>query len=327
MTLMESAIQPERMRIAPPAGKGGAVRQACAAFWLNVMFYLSRRAPGFVRFVRPFIVRGTFAVSRSVRDATLANAGRLLGENATLVQRRELGKRIVGSFYDVICDMGWTRRMSRPQLVARIAAIEGKEQYSRVRQEGKGAIIASAHMGSFELGMAGMLEVEKRIHLVFQRDASSLFEKLRREFHQRMGIIEAAVDDGWGMWMKLREALAADEIVVMHADRAMPGQIGVRVPFMGGHMLFPEGPAKLAAIAGAPIIPVFCVREEDGRVRLFIEQAIRVNEPSAEAIAKAMAELAEVAGRYVRKYPDQWLVLQRAWCEDMTQEQTAAASS
>ena len=73
---------------------------------------------------------------------------------------------------------------------------------------GGGAIIATAHMGSFELGMTAMLEVEREIHVVFQRDANPLFERLRSDFRKRVGIHEAAVDEGWAMWLGLRDALA-----------------------------------------------------------------------------------------------------------------------
>jgi KDO2-lipid IV(A) lauroyltransferase len=306
-----------RVRIAPPEQLCGPFRQNCATFWLNVMFFLSRKLPWFVRSTRGFFLWWAWTFSKHFQDATVANARHLLGPDSSMAERRRLGKRIVGSFYDFISDIGRTTRLPREQLRQLIAEINGKEAYQKIRGEGKGVIIATAHMGSFELGMTAMLEVEKRIHVVFQRDGHSLFEKLRSEFRERLGIMEAAVDDGWGIWMRLREALAADEVVAIQADRAMPGQIGVKVPFLDGHALFPEGPAKLAAITGAPIVPVFVIRLADGSVRIFIEEAIRISDPSDIAIAHAIATLAQVVGRYAKQFPDQWLVVNRAWCEDM----------
>ena len=97
----------------------------------------------------------------------------------------------------------------------------------------------------------------------------------------------------------------------------MPGQVGVKVPLLGGHAFFPEGPAKLAAITGSPIIPVFAIRRPDGKVKLFIEQAIHVPEATDIAICAAIAKLADVVGEYIRRYPGQWLVANRAWCEDI----------
>jgi KDO2-lipid IV(A) lauroyltransferase len=155
------------------------------------------------------------------------------------------------------------------------------------------------------------LEQEKRIHVVFKRDTGR-FERIRQGLRQRLGVVEQAVDDGWGVWVKLRDALQADEVVAIQGDRVMPGQKGSRVPFLGGHMLLPTGPVKLALASGAPMAPVFSVRTPEGKIRLFIEEPIHVGHD----VDEAMAKLADVIGRYVAQYPEQWLVLHPAFEED-----------
>ena len=92
----------------------------------------------------------------------------------------------------------------------------------------------------------------------------------------------------------------------------MPGQKGSRVAFLGGHMLLPTGPVKLAMASGAPIVPVFSVRIPSGKIKLFIEEPIEVGQD----VDEAMGKLAAVIGQYVAKYPEQWLVLNPAFEED-----------
>jgi KDO2-lipid IV(A) lauroyltransferase len=77
-------------------------------------------------------------------------------------------------------------------------------------------------------------------------------------------------------------------------------------------MLLPPGPVKLALATGAPIVPVFCVRTPTGNVRLCVEPAIDV---AGKDVEHALREIADVIGRYVRRYPEQWLMLQPAWRE------------
>jgi KDO2-lipid IV(A) lauroyltransferase len=203
--------------------------------------------------------------------------------------------------------------MSREQLLDRIEHIEGDDRYRTVRALRKGAIIVTAHMGSFEVGMAALLEREKRVHVLFRRDALGLFEQTRSALRRRLGVNEVPVDEGLSVWLRLRDALARDEAVLIQGDRTMPGQKGRPVPFLGGHVVLPTGPVKLAMASGAPILPVFTIRLPDGRVRLFVEQPIVVRpEDSAEA---ALEQLASVIERYVRAYPDQWLMIHPAWCE------------
>jgi KDO2-lipid IV(A) lauroyltransferase len=222
---------------------------------------------------------------------------------------------VVANFFDFVIDVGRSARMTREQLAGRIEQIDGHERYVAIRASGRGAIILTAHMGSFEVGAAGLLEYEPRLHVVFKRDPGP-FEQIRQSLRQRLGgIVEQAVDEGWGVWVKLRDALRNNEVVAIQGDRVMPGQKGRRMPFLGGHVALPTGPVKLAMASGAPIVPVFSVRTPRGGVRLFIEEAIEVGDDADEA----MARVAAVIAKYVQQYPEQWLLLTPAFDEDAPQ--------
>ena len=118
------------------------------------------------------------------------------------------------------------------------------------------------------------------------------------------------------MW--LREALQNNQAVAIQGDRVMAGPKGVRVPFLGGHVMLPAGPVKLALASGAPIIPIFSIRTASNKVRIFIEQAIVVAPETGDddPLTPALQKLAGVLEKFVRAYPEQWLVLEKAFCED-----------
>ena len=174
-------------------------------------------------------------------------------------------------------------------------------------------------MGSFEAGAAALLDREGKLHVVFKRDAISRFDQVRSMLRAKLGVIEAPVDDGFTIWMKLREALLRDEVVMVQADRCMPGQKGEIVPFLHGRMMLPTGPIKLALATGAPIIPVFALRTPSGQVRIVIEDAIEVT-PSDQSPHPAMMKFVSVLEKHVRAHPDQWLLLHPAFCKDATRE-------
>jgi KDO2-lipid IV(A) lauroyltransferase len=199
-------------------------------------------------------------------------------------------------------------------MLERIESIEGHENYQTARAAHKGAIVVTAHLGSFEVGIAALLEHEKNIHVVFRRDAYGLFERTRSDLRRQLGVNEVCVDDGLGTWIELRDALTSDHVVLVQGDRVMPGQKGTRMPFMGGHMVLPTGPVKLALVSGAPIVPIFSIRTPNGKIRLFVKEPIWVQNP--DQIDEAIARLAEILAAYLRRYPDQWLMIHRAWCED-----------
>lgn len=298
----------------PGAERPSRLRSAAAEFWLDAMFRAVRVAPWFPRLVKRPVVAGTYAVSRQIRSATDANATRIFGADLPTEARRAFGKGVLSSFYDFVCDVGRSASLSREQLIENIASIEGHEHFLAARSLRKGAIIATAHMGSFEAGAAALVKFEKSVHVVFKRDPSR-FEQIRSALRQKLGVIEAPVDDGWTLWLRLRDALARDEVVMLQADRVMPGQKGVKIPLLHGHTLLPTGPVKLALSSGAPIVPVFALREPDGRVGIHVEPAIVVERDDREP-HPAMLRFASVLEKYIQKYPTQWLMFCPAFCED-----------
>jgi KDO2-lipid IV(A) lauroyltransferase len=290
------------------------LREHVGRLWLNLFFWQARRNPQLPRACKPLFLWAAWNFAAVMRENTLCNAQHLLESQANPSRCERLAKQIIGSFYDFVCDVGASANMRRAQLLGRIAEVHGHDTYRSARDEKKGAIIVTAHMGSFEVGMAALLEYEKRLHVLFRRDEQGLFEQTRRALRRRLGVIEVPVDDGLSAWMRLREALARDEVVLIQGDRVMPGQKGQAMPVLSGTVLLPTGPARLAQITGAPIIPVFSIRRPDGQIELFVEPPVRV--PDEQALDAAMAQMAAVLERYLHRYPHQWLMIRPAWCED-----------
>jgi KDO2-lipid IV(A) lauroyltransferase len=104
----------------------------------------------------------------------------------------------------------------------------------------------------------------------------------------------------------------------MQADRAMPGQKAQAVPMLGGHVMLPLGPVRLAEITGSPIVPVFALRTRGGRCRVIAEDPIwvdRTAEP-VNGVHPTLLALGRVIERYIVAHPEQWLVLDKAFVED-----------
>lgn len=293
-----------------PAPRAPFIRERCAMFWLAVLFSLTAIAPSLVRAMRPAFVRLAFAFSPKIRRNTRLNARRLGIEPADC---RPFGLAVVGSFYDFVYDIGRSIGKTRDQMAARVHSIEGADLYLAARAAHRGAVLLTAHMGSFEAGLAALPIAEKRVHVVFKRDRLAGFEKLRRTLREQLNVTEAPIDDGWAVWMRLREALLNDEVVAVQGDRVMPGQKGLRVPLLAGTIELPTGPFKLALSAESPVIPIFSVRQPDGTVRILIRDAIHVS-GDANGIEHGVRSFALVLAQQLADHPEQWLVLDEAFC-------------
>jgi len=296
------------------------MRRLSADFWREFMFFFTEHVPPVVLWTKPFFLWFAWRYSRVLRHATLTNARRLRPA-ATEEERYALARSIVDSAYLSIYELGRAVRLSREKLRACIDDIQGIDNYLAARRAGRGAIIATAHLGPFEVGATAILDRERHVHVVFRRDEFTRFDRIRSQLRTQLGIVEAPIDDGWAIWLRLRDALQRDEVVLIQADRVMPGQKGVPVPFLGGHLLMPLGPIKLARAAGAPLIPIFSVRTSVGRVRVVIEAPIDVTGDDPAAVGSrrappALLKLANVIERHVAAHPEQWMMFEPAWCED-----------
>jgi KDO2-lipid IV(A) lauroyltransferase len=291
------------------------MRQAAAAFWLRRFFRLAEHAPRFTVAARPFFCGIAWIFSPSIRHGTQANAARVLGAKSTPAQQRRLAWKMLGSFYLFCCDVGQCSRAAPEELLARVEWVGGHETYLAARAARRGLIIVTAHMGSFEVALAALREHEPHVHVLFRRDAVDEFDAQRAELRRRLGVHEVAVDDGWTVWISLRQALLDDQVVVIQGDRVLPGQKGRFVPFLGGEMELPLSPIKLALASGAPILPVFSVRTPSGKIRLSVENPIEVK---AEHIDSAFLHLAGLIEKQIQLHPDQWLILRPAWRQDQT---------
>jgi len=296
------------------------VRRMAANFWLNFMFWWTQYCPPVVLFTRPFFLWFAWRYSKVLRDGTLANAARILGPESTHAEREALAKEVIRNFYLSVYELGKNVRMTRARLEKEVDDVVGRQNWADARARGGGVVVVTAHLGGFELGMVALSQRERRVHVVYHHDALARFDRLRSRLRQKIGVIEAAVDDGWSLWVRLRDALVAGEVVVLQADRIMPGQQGVWVPFMDGHVEFPVGPIKLAIASGAAIVPIFSSRTAAGRVKLVIEEPIRVTRedgPVNEA-HPAVRRIAAVVEAHVRANPAQWSMVYPVWREDLT---------
>ncbi|MDZ4753297.1 MAG: lysophospholipid acyltransferase family protein [Phycisphaerae bacterium] len=241
-----------------------------------------------------------------VRNATLA-----LGTQASTAERRRCAQAMLRATQSAIADVMAASSATPDELCSRVAEFGGTDIYLRARSLRRGVLIAGIHMGAFEPALAVLRRIEPRIHVLFQADPMPRFERARAALRAKLGIIEHRLSEGVGAWSALLDALRADEAFVMHADRTMQGQRGVRMSFLGtSDAELPPGPVRLAAAAGAPIVPTFCVRLPSG-LRVWADEVIEMEEArlAAADVADHPAQRRLVASmeRAIRAHPEQWM--------------------
>jgi KDO2-lipid IV(A) lauroyltransferase len=285
------------------------------------MWALGGSSPFLLRCLRPLSLGCAWHCSQFLRRNLLSNARYLLPETATHRDRTRFARAVIRRHYELLVDFMRMRDWSLEQYQSLVDETGGLDNYERARKGGRGTILVTAHIGSFEVALAALRRIETKVHVVFTRNEHAAFEGYRSRQRERLGVTEAPTNDGMTMWLGLREALADDAVVVIQGDRVMPGQKGVRVPFCGGSLELPTGPVKLAMATGATLVPVFAIYTQSPRLRLQIDPAIDVPDATEQgSLKKAISEIAKRIERVVREQPDQWLAAHSALIGPMVDE-------
>jgi len=193
---------------------------------------------------------------------------------------------------------------------------EGAEHFSDLEAREGGAIILTAHMGSYDLGANLFAEISKR-HIVMVRAPEPDPETHEHEasLHGRTKAEKLKVDFSTrasDLALDLLHAVQRGEIVAIQGDRVTPGIASFPATLFGKQTQLPAGPFALAMAARVPIYPLFIVRRGRRRYRLVVAKPIEVvrTRNREEAFERAMAEWTRELENVIRGTWFQWFTFE-----------------
>ena len=181
-------------------------------------------------------------------------------------------------------------------------------------EEGRGAIVVTAHIGNWELLCARLRRrgaTGAVVGRVRQRDPShSWLVDLRRAYGVETLPQDASARHALGV---LRDG----GTLGLLADLPTKRLDSLEVPFLGLPSRTITAPAAFARVNGTPLVPVRCVATDGGRGRyvLSVDEPLRLSsELSREAAQRDLLErMNAVFEHWIRATPEQWAWHQRRW--------------
>jgi lauroyl/myristoyl acyltransferase len=216
--------------------------------------------------------------------------------------------------YRTLYNFAWTiseaaiHKLIKEEFSYKIIGAEWLEQLGAA----PGAIILTAHMGSYDLGAALFAEKFRReIRIVRapepdQQSAQHLAASLERAGEGAVKIDYNTA--GALLSFDLLQALRAGEIVSIQGDRAEgeAGQVTARL--FGHEVQLPNGPFVLALVAQVPIYPLFIARFGCRRYAIVVHEPIRLENTGDRErdIAKGVGQWCAILEETVAARWDQW---------------------
>jgi KDO2-lipid IV(A) lauroyltransferase len=107
--------------------------------------------------------------------------------------------------------------------------------------------------------------------------------------------------------LPLLKHLREGGIVALQIDRSPEGMRSRRVRLFGAEGRIPEGPLRLAAASGAPVLTVFAARLGHGRYEVVAREPVWLERGAGEEEIDAAAQkVADGLTEFVRARPTQW---------------------
>jgi len=247
----------------------------------------------------------------------LTDTRRSVRSNLQVVTGRDNVEGLVFStfcrFSDNWCDVMLLMRLKGDKLQAMIGRRSSSLMLDQALAAGSGAIMVSVHLGNWELGGLGLADLGYAINVLTFREPDDKVNALRETLRQERGIRYIYVDRDDSSPLAIIEAVNAlrrNEVLAMLADRDGSSHT-MQINFFGRPTNIPVGVAYLAMASGAPVIPVFVLKEKDGYATI-MEEPIYFRSAHGEhgsAIRSGMERLLAVFERYIGAYPDQWFNL------------------
>jgi len=197
----------------------------------------------------------------------------------------------------------------RPEALAAVPEVHGAERLRDVIGDGRGAIMVTAHCGPWDVAARFLArDYDSDVLIVMAPEQDARARGLQDILRERSGLRIVHVGGHPLDSLKVLAHLRRGGFVAIQLDRIARLEATVEVRLGREPFRVPEGPFRLAALSGAPIVPVFTRRLGYFRHRVQVETPIRVSRtlPMEEAVAIAAGAAAAAMERFLSENPTQW---------------------
>ena len=305
---------------APPRGRLARILgrfHVTGIFWYRFHAFGVRVLPERVRpAVIALFTAFFFLTLRRIRRAVASNLAVVLGPCGWWERQRRIW-RTLHTFAWCLTER-YERLCTAPAFQV---DLEGEEVWRRATAQGRGIVLATAHVGLWEMGSMLPATLEGRgVHVVREgerdREAQRFVEDLlRRRFGGDVPYTTHFAHADAHLGVELLAALREGEIVALQADRPRAGGRTVRATLFGAPVDLPAGPAALARAAGVDIVPAYTFRTGRRAYRVVLEPPVAVPATADRGadLRGATERLARSIEGAIARDPFQWFCFAEVW--------------
>jgi KDO2-lipid IV(A) lauroyltransferase len=276
-----------------------------SAFLRRLAYAGARFGPRFVVEHSPKLFGTAFALALpETRSRVLGNLRRVKGVQGFFREQRDM----VETFTSYAACLAESLGIERGDAQNTELVVHGDAHLKAALAAGRGVILVTGHIGPWDSAarlLAKDLAADVLVVMLAEPDEQA--RKIHDSVRERTGVRVLHVGEHPLDSLPLLRHVRGGGVLAVQLDRPAPGGRCLEVELFGQSEAIPEGPFRLAALSGAPVVPIFAHRAGYFRYEFSVEPPIRVERGATPAELELAARAAARSMQaFITRHPTEW---------------------
>ena len=200
----------------------------------------------------------------------------------------------------------------KPENVDDYVEIVNRERIDEAINEGHGIVVVTGHIGTWEW-MSGTLALKGYpVTAIAKMQPNAEYSRALDDLRATVNV--EIFTRGTSELLSAGRALKKGKILGFLADQdGGPG--GAFIEFLGRTASTPMGAAVFARKFNSPVLPMFIIRQPNGRHKIIVHEIIRYEDSgdTDNDLYNFTEKMTRIIEAVIKEYPTQWLWFQKRW--------------
>jgi Kdo2-lipid IVA lauroyltransferase/acyltransferase len=252
-----------------------------------------------------------FLVPMARKADALDNLLQSFGPEMSEEGAKRLLRKVYIHFGQMFLEVPHAMRLN-PKNLHRYVVFESEEHFHNALKKGKGVLALTGHLGNWEMVSAVSAVRFGNTAVVARSMDFKPLERLVIDVRSRYG---TEIIPKQRSMRKVLMTLRENKIIGILLDQNVDWYEGAFVNFFGRPACTNKGLALVALKTGAPVVPIFSAKAEDGRYRIMIGKEVDLirTGDKLKDVEENTALFTSIIERSVREHPEQYFWFHKRW--------------
>ncbi len=236
----------------------------------------------------------------------MENLERAYGAQLTAVKKENISKAVFANLGLSILELFMVEKIIRD--ARRRFTMTGEEHFHAARQRGKGIILITSHLGSWEYLAFLFYLTNTQCSVIVKEIRNQMFNRYVEQKRNQMKLQTLSQK---GAIRAVFQELKKNNTVAILIDQ-WAGAEGLRTSFFGTPTSTTSVPARLAKRTGAALLPAYCIRRPGGHYEIQVRAPMMPLDGEDWELKTTEALNRQLEDK-IREYPEQWTWTHRRW--------------